>query len=78
MNVYELVDALDGEIVGGKAKVRVDGTWVVVGRIIDDALALTEEGEQLVAEMLAKKTAKLKKPGVTKPATDDAVTKVAG
>lgn len=71
MNVYELVEALDGEIVCSKAKVRIDGNWVVVGRIIDDVLALTEEGELIAADMAAKKPAKKKKPAPAEPVIDE-------
>lgn len=66
MNVYDLVKALDGEIVSNKAKVRVDGLFVVVGRVIGDEMAMTEEGELLVAEM-AKKPGKKQKKSPAEP-----------
>lgn len=61
MTVYELVEALDGEIVNNKAKVRVDGEFVVVGRVMGDEMSFTEEGEQLAASLADKKSKKPKK-----------------
>lgn len=61
MNVFELVEALDGEIVNNKAKVRVDGEFVVVGRVMGDEMCFTEDGEQIAAGMGDKESAKKKK-----------------
>lgn len=61
MNVFELVEALDGEIVNNKAKVRVDGEFVVVGRVMGDEMSLTEAGEQLAADLAGKESGKKSK-----------------
>lgn len=61
MTVYELVESLDGEIVNNKAKVRVDGEFVVVGRVMGDEMSLTEEGAQLAADLAGKKSGKKSK-----------------
>lgn len=71
MNVFDLVEALDGEIVSNKAKVRVDGEFVVVGRVMGDEMCLTEEGEQLAAETV-KKPSKKQKKTPAEPESSDA------
>lgn len=50
MNVYELVEKLDGEIVLNRARVRVNGEIVVVGQVDGFQMAFTEAGARLAAE----------------------------
>lgn len=51
MDVYELVEKLGGEIVLNRARVRVGGEIITVGRIDGMQMVFTEEGSRLVAEM---------------------------
>lgn len=51
MNVYELVEHLNGELVSNKAFVRVDGKSITVGVCSSDALEFTEEGVALAATL---------------------------
>ena len=50
MDVYELVDALGGDIVSNQAVVRIDDEPVVVGEIIDNAFQLNEAGKAIAAK----------------------------
>lgn len=47
MDVYELINAVGAELVSNKAVARVDGTRVVVARVIGDKMVLTAEGEEM-------------------------------
>jgi hypothetical protein len=47
MNVYDLVEKLNGEICRGRARVRVDGQIVVVGQLNGDYMEFTEAGRNL-------------------------------
>jgi hypothetical protein len=47
MDVYQLVNKLGGEIVGGKGRVMVDGERVLVAEIIKGEFQLNEAGVQL-------------------------------
>lgn len=51
MDVYELVEKLGGEIVLNRARVRVNGEIITVGRIDGMQMVFTEEGTQLVAQL---------------------------
>ncbi len=53
MNVYELVDALGGEIVRGRARWRDGATYVLLGKLNGDEMVMTEEGRRLAAELTA-------------------------
>ena len=48
MTLFELVTALNGELVCNQARVRRDGKWVVLGRIINNAWEITEVGQRLL------------------------------
>jgi len=59
MDVYQLVDALGGDIVSNKAVVRIDDEPIVVGEIIDNEFQLNAAGKALAAKHKpAKKPAK--------------------
>lgn len=47
MNLYELVDALGGEIVRSVARVRIEGKYVVLGKISNGMQDMTPEGRRL-------------------------------
>lgn len=49
MTVYDLVEKLGGEICRGKARVRLDGQWIILGQLNGDDMVFTEEGRQLLA-----------------------------
>ena len=49
MTVYELVDKLGGEVCRGRARVRLDGKWIIIGQLNGDDMIFTEEGRQLLA-----------------------------
>lgn len=51
MTVYELVDALGGEIVRGRARVRRGSEYITLGEIVDGEMTLTEAGAKLVASV---------------------------
>jgi hypothetical protein len=79
MTVYELTEKLGGEICRGRAKVRIDGTWIVLGTLNGDDMIFTEAGRQLAAqqdqEPAKKKTGRPPKDPVVKSAglsVDDA------
>ena len=47
MDIYQLLEKLDGEIVSNKAVVRIDDNLVEVGGIIDNEFELNEKGKEL-------------------------------
>ena len=47
MDVFDLINAVDAEVVANKATVKVDGTRVVVAQVIGDKMVLTAEGEEM-------------------------------
>ena len=49
MTVYELVDALGGEIVRGRARVRRGDEYILLGELVEGEMTLTEAGAKLVA-----------------------------
>lgn len=50
MDVYELVEAVDGEIVNGVARVRSGRDYIILGRVTPEGMVMTEEGKTLVDE----------------------------
>ena len=50
MNVYELVEKVGGEIVRGKARVRVGRDYVVIGTLNGDHMMFTAEGTEMARE----------------------------
>lgn len=79
MTVYELVEKLGGEITRGRARVRLDSQWIILGQLNGDNMEFTEAGRQLAAESnvmpaeSAKKQARPAKTSVVKsdePAAD--------
>ena len=48
MTVYELVEALGGEIVLNQARVNRNGQWIVLGAVVNGQMTLTEAGQRLV------------------------------
>jgi hypothetical protein len=48
MTLFELVTALNGELVCNQARVRRDGKWIVLGRVINNAWEITEAGQRLL------------------------------
>lgn len=74
MDVYELVEKVNGEIVGGRARVRRGNTYVQLGRVTPEGMVMTEAGRVLVDSLNApkknvKKPAASKKPAATGKAT---------
>ena len=47
MDVYEIISAVDAEIVANKATTKVDGLFVVVAQVVGDKMVLTAEGEEM-------------------------------
>lgn len=47
--VYDLVEQLGGEIVRGRARVRVGSEYVIIGWLNGDNMEFTEEGRRLAA-----------------------------
>ena len=47
MDVFDLINAVNAEVVANKAVAKVDGSRVVVARVVDDKLVLTAEGEEM-------------------------------
>lgn len=64
MDIYELVERVGGEIVVGRARVRQDRGYVVIGEMIDGELRMTKAGIAMAAEL---GTAPAAEPGVDKP-----------
>lgn len=48
MTVDELALALGGEIVGNEARVRRNGSWIILGRIVGQNWDVTEVGQWLL------------------------------
>ena len=48
MTLFELVDALGGELVCNEARVRRDGKWITLARIVGQDWQLTQVGERLL------------------------------
>jgi hypothetical protein len=48
MTLFELTTALGGELVTNEARVRRDGKWVTLGRIVNNVWELTEVGQRLL------------------------------
>jgi hypothetical protein len=51
MTVYELVDALGGELVANRALVRRGNDYITLGEMVDGEMTLTEAGAKLVASI---------------------------
>ena len=70
MDVYQLIEKLGGEIVGGKGRVMVDGERVLVAEIIKNEFQLNEAGVELAEKHKApaKKAAAKKAPAGRKRA----------
>ena len=66
MDVYELVDALGGDIVSNQAVVRIDDEPIVVGEIIDNTFQLNEAGKAIVAKQKPAPATKPKKKATTR------------
>lgn len=66
MDVYELVDALGGDIVSNQAVVRIDDEPIVVGEIIDNAFQLNEAGKAIAAKQKPPPATKPKKKATTR------------
>tara|TARA_B000000532_G_C18642521_1_gene308936 strand:+ start:275 stop:550 length:276 start_codon:yes stop_codon:yes gene_type:complete len=49
MDIYKLLEKLDGEIVSNKAMVVIDGDPVEIGGIVDNEFQLNERGMELAA-----------------------------
>lgn len=47
--VYELIEQLGGEVVRGRARLRVGSDYVIIGRLNGDNMEFTEEGRRLAA-----------------------------
>lgn len=54
MTVYELVEALGGEIVRGQARIRQGRDYVILGRLNGNNMEFTEEGRVLSANRISK------------------------
>jgi hypothetical protein len=50
MTLFELVQAVNGEITNGEARVRVDGEWVVLGTFD----VMSEAGKEMAAKLAPK------------------------
>lgn len=50
MTVYELIEKLGGEIVRGRARVRIGADYIIVGQLNGDNMEYTEEGRLMAAE----------------------------
>ena len=48
MTLFELVNALGGEIVCNEARVRRDGKWITLCKIVGNDWQLTQVGERLL------------------------------
>ena len=53
MTLFELVDALGGELVCNEARVRRDGKWITLARIVGQDWQLTQVGERLLDSVKA-------------------------
>ena len=59
MTLFELVEAMRGELVCNQARVRRDGNWIVVGRIVNNVWEITPPGQYLLNMVNAEQTAGL-------------------
>lgn len=50
MNVYQLMEKLNGELVLSRARVRVGSEIVVIGQLNGNEMVFTDEGRRLLAE----------------------------
>ena len=50
MDIFELATHMGGESVGNEARIRRDGKWLTLGRIVGERVVLTPIGERLLAE----------------------------
>jgi hypothetical protein len=48
MTLFELVETMQGELVSNQARVRRDGKWVILGRVVNNVWELTEVGQRLL------------------------------
>tara|TARA_B110000902_G_scaffold42862_1_gene46903 strand:- start:1504 stop:1734 length:231 start_codon:yes stop_codon:yes gene_type:complete len=62
MDVYEIISAVDAEIVANKATTKVDGLFVVVAQVVGDKMVLTAEGEEMAKNIAPAPAPKAKKP----------------
>lgn len=51
MTLFELVDTLGGELVCNEARVRREGKWITLGRLVGQEWQLTPAGERLLASV---------------------------
>jgi len=49
MDVYQFLDVIGGEIVRGKARIRRDSEYVVIGTVTEDGMIFTKDGAALKA-----------------------------
>ena len=49
MDVYQFIDAIGGEIVRGRARIRRDSEYVVIGTVTEDGMIFTKDGAALKA-----------------------------
>ena len=47
MNVFDVIDAVNAEVVANRAVAKVNGERVVVAQVIGDKMVLTAEGEEM-------------------------------
>jgi hypothetical protein len=71
MTVYELVEKLGGEICRGRARVRINSDWIILGILNGDDMIFTEEGRRLAAEQNTEPPKEKKKAG--RPAKEPVV-----
>lgn len=50
MTVYELLEKIGGEIVRGRARIRVGSEYIVIGQLNGDNMEYTEAGRLMAAE----------------------------
>jgi len=62
MDVYEIISAVDAEIVANKATAKVDGLFVVVAQVVGDQMVLTAEGEEMAKNIAPAPAPKASKP----------------
>lgn len=71
MDVYELVEKAGGEIVRGRARVRVGTAYVTVGQITPEGMVMTTAGKDMVDSLKpARKRGGGKKVTEAPPAVD--------
>jgi hypothetical protein len=62
MNVYELTEKLGGEIVRGRARIRVGADYTIIGQLNGDNMEYTEAGRLLAAEQTEDNKSKRGRP----------------